>query len=107
MHRRQGSRYQLVLGLPYAACRTTTHHGLWQVIEAFQKLGQPLPVNVKMCLEAMEESGSEVDFVHALRQFLTLVQGLDELVYKEAKKFFADVDYFCISFVLLLFTWGL
>ena len=30
------------------------------VIEAYQKLGKPLPVNVKMCLEAMEESGSEV-----------------------------------------------
>ena len=29
------------------------------VIEAYQKLGKEIPVNVKMCLEAMEESGSE------------------------------------------------
>ena len=26
-----------------------------------------------------------------------MLQGLDALVYKEAKGFFADVDYFCIS----------
>ena len=31
----------------------------FRVIEAYQKLGKEIPVNVKMCLEAMEESGSE------------------------------------------------
>ncbi|KAI8824573.1 uncharacterized protein EV422DRAFT_520577 [Fimicolochytrium jonesii] len=55
---------------------------LW-VIEAHKKLGVEFPVNLKMCFEGMEESGSE---------------GLDEFIYKEAKgEFFGDVDCVCIS----------
>ncbi|TPX59946.1 hypothetical protein PhCBS80983_g02120 [Powellomyces hirtus] len=55
---------------------------LW-VIEAHQKLGVEMPVNLKMCFEGMEESGSE---------------GLDEYIEKEAKgAFFGDVDCVCIS----------
>ncbi|XP_010136271.1 PREDICTED: cytosolic non-specific dipeptidase isoform X2 [Buceros rhinoceros silvestris] len=40
------------------------------------------PVNVKFCLEGMEESGSE---------------GLDELIFAQRDAFFKDVDYVCIS----------
>lgn len=54
---------------------------LWAV-EAFQKLGMELPVNLKFCYEGMEESGSE---------------GLDDLIKKEAKNYFANVDCVCIS----------
>ncbi|KXS15981.1 CNDP dipeptidase [Gonapodya prolifera JEL478] len=54
---------------------------LW-VIEAHQKLGVDLPVNIKMCFEGMEESGSE---------------GLDELIVQEAKGYFKGTDYVCIS----------
>jgi Cys-Gly metallodipeptidase DUG1 len=54
---------------------------LW-VVEAYQKLGLEMPVNLKVCFEGMEESGSE---------------GLDELIIKEAKGYFADVDCVCIS----------
>jgi len=54
---------------------------LW-VVEAYQAMKKPLPVNLKFCFEGMEESGSE---------------GLEELVNAEAKKFFGDVDFFCIS----------
>ncbi|KAJ3086133.1 Cys-Gly metallodipeptidase, partial [Quaeritorhiza haematococci] len=54
---------------------------LW-VIEAHQKLGIDMPVNVRMCFEGMEESGSE---------------GLDDLIYAEAKNYFKDVDCVCIS----------
>ncbi|EGF81867.1 hypothetical protein BATDEDRAFT_19033 [Batrachochytrium dendrobatidis JAM81] len=54
---------------------------LW-VIQIHQKLGLDLPVNLKMCFEGMEESGSE---------------GLDELIYKEAALYFKDVDCVCIS----------
>ncbi|KAI9197443.1 uncharacterized protein BJ171DRAFT_519545 [Polychytrium aggregatum] len=54
---------------------------LW-VIEAHQKLNIDLPVNIKMCFEGMEESGSE---------------GLDDIIYKEAKDYFATVDCVCIS----------
>lgn len=52
------------------------------MIEAHQKTGTELPVNMKFCFEGMEESGSE---------------GLEELVIKEAKGEFADVDAVCIS----------
>lgn len=51
-------------------------------IEAHQKTGTELPVNLKFCFEGMEESGSE---------------GLEELVIAEAKKEFKDVDATCIS----------
>lgn len=33
--------------------------GWLHAIEAFQKTGNPLPVNLKFCFEGMEESGSE------------------------------------------------
>lgn len=56
---------------------------LW-VIEAHQKLGIPLPVNVKIVYEGMEEYGSD---------------GLFETIRDEARpgKFLDDVDFFCIS----------
>jgi Cys-Gly metallodipeptidase DUG1 len=54
---------------------------LW-VIDAHQKLAIDLPVNLKMCFEGMEESGSE---------------GLDDLIKAEADKFFSGVDCVCIS----------
>ncbi|KAI8928454.1 hypothetical protein BC831DRAFT_448725 [Entophlyctis helioformis] len=54
---------------------------IW-LIEIHQKLGIELPVNLKICFEGMEESGSE---------------GLDELIYKEAGGYFKDVDCVCIS----------
>lgn len=54
---------------------------LW-AIELHQKLGLDFPVNLIMCFEGMEESGSE---------------GLDDIIYKEAKGFFKDVDCVCIS----------
>ncbi|KAL1919861.1 uncharacterized protein VTP21DRAFT_1793 [Calcarisporiella thermophila] len=56
--------------------------GWINVLEAHKKLGLELPVNLKMCFEGMEESGSV---------------GLDEAIYREADKFFADVDCVCIS----------
>uniref|UniRef100_A0A8D2ZUV3 Cytosolic non-specific dipeptidase n=1 Tax=Scophthalmus maximus TaxID=52904 RepID=A0A8D2ZUV3_SCOMX len=51
-------------------------------IEAYQKIQQELPINIKFCFEGMEESGSE---------------GLDELVFSRKDTFFKDVDYVCIS----------
>nr|XP_020657468.1 cytosolic non-specific dipeptidase isoform X2 [Pogona vitticeps] len=41
-----------------------------------------IPVNVKFCLEGMEESGSE---------------GLDDLIFAQKDTFLKDVDYVCIS----------
>ena len=52
------------------------------VIEAHQKTNTPLPVNLKMIFEGMEESGSE---------------GLEELVVAESTKFLSNVDAVCIS----------
>ncbi|NWJ00881.1 CNDP2 dipeptidase, partial [Crypturellus undulatus] len=52
------------------------------VLEAYQKTNQEIPVNLKFCLEGMEESGSE---------------GLDELIFAQRDTFFKDVDYICIS----------
>ncbi|XP_036371539.1 cytosolic non-specific dipeptidase-like [Megalops cyprinoides] len=51
-------------------------------IEAYQKISQELPINIKFCFEGMEESGSE---------------GLDDLVFARKDSFFKDVDYVCIS----------
>ncbi|XP_013414332.1 cytosolic non-specific dipeptidase [Lingula anatina] len=51
-------------------------------IEAYQKIGQEIPVNIKFCFEGMEESGSE---------------GLDDLLYARKDSFLKDVDYVCIS----------
>jgi Cys-Gly metallodipeptidase DUG1 len=41
-----------------------------------------MPVNVRMCFEGMEESGSE---------------GLDALIIEQASKYFKTVDCVCIS----------
>mmetsp|Transcript_99085 Transcript_99085/g.285900 ORF Transcript_99085/g.285900 Transcript_99085/m.285900 type:complete len:508 (-) Transcript_99085:1622-3145(-) len=56
---------------------------LW-IVEAHQKLGIPLPINIKILFEGMEEYGSD---------------GLFETIVDEAKdgKFLNDVDFFCIS----------
>ena len=56
---------------------------LW-VVEAHQKLGMDLPVNLKLMYEGMEESGSD---------------GMFEAIRDLAKpdKFLNDVDFFCIS----------
>lgn len=57
---------------------------LW-VVEAHQKLGIELPVNIKLLYEGMEEFGSE---------------GFDELVKEESSGtdgFLNDVDFFCVS----------
>lgn len=56
--------------------------GWLNVIEAHKKCGLELPVNLLMCFEGMEESGSE---------------GLEELIKKEAKNFYKDTDAVCIS----------
>jgi hypothetical protein len=53
-----------------------------QVIEGHQKTNTELPVNLKMCFEGMEESGSD---------------GLEDVVQAEAKKLFDNVDAVCIS----------
>ncbi|XP_036001153.1 cytosolic non-specific dipeptidase [Fundulus heteroclitus] len=51
-------------------------------IEAYQKIQQDLPINIKFCFEGMEESDSE---------------GLNDLVFSRKDSFFKDVDYVCIS----------
>merc|ERR1711990_160307 len=51
-------------------------------IESYQKNGVEIPVNLKFCLEGMEESGSE---------------GLDEVVLGRTDFFGKEVDYVCIS----------
>lgn len=56
--------------------------GWLNVIEAHQKTNTELPVNLKMCFEGMEESGSE---------------GLDDLIRSESQGFLKDVDATCIS----------
>lgn len=45
-------------------------------------ISKEFPVNIRFCLEGMEESGSE---------------GLDELIFAQRDAFFKDVDYVCIS----------
>lgn len=56
---------------------------LW-VVEAHRELGIPLPVNIKILYEGMEENGSD---------------GLFETIAAESRegKFLSDVDFFCIS----------
>jgi Cys-Gly metallodipeptidase DUG1 len=56
--------------------------GWLNAIEAHQKADVEFPVNLLMCFEGMEESGSE---------------GLDDFIAKEAKGFFKDADAVCIS----------
>ncbi|PAA84689.1 hypothetical protein BOX15_Mlig019582g7, partial [Macrostomum lignano] len=56
--------------------------GWLNAVEAYKEEGIELPVNLKFCLEAMEESGSE---------------GLDQLLVKERKCFLSGVDLVCIS----------
>ncbi|KAH7101198.1 CNDP dipeptidase [Auriculariales sp. MPI-PUGE-AT-0066] len=58
--------------------------GWINVLEAHVKTQTPLPVNLKFCLEGMEETGSE---------------GLDDLIKKEAQTggFLTGVDAMCIS----------
>ena len=56
--------------------------GWLNVIEAHKATDTELPVNLVMCFEGMEESGSE---------------GLEELVVAEAQQHFKDVDAVCIS----------
>lgn len=46
--------------------------GWMNALEAYQKTNQDIPVNVRFCLEGMEESGSE---------------GLDELIFAQKDKF--------------------
>lgn len=59
--------------------------GWVNILEAHKTLGLELPVNLRFCLEGMEESGSE---------------GLDELIESETKKgkegWFDGVDCVCI-----------
>ncbi|KAG2220198.1 hypothetical protein INT45_005371 [Circinella minor] len=56
--------------------------GWINVVEAHKSLGLEMPVNLKFCLEGMEESGSE---------------GLEPIIHEEADKYFKDVDSVCIS----------
>ncbi|CAG8565833.1 24098_t:CDS:2 [Dentiscutata erythropus] len=56
--------------------------GWLNCIEAHQNADIEFPVNLKICFEGMEENGSE---------------GLEELISKEADKYFKDVDAVCIS----------
>ncbi|ODQ54680.1 putative glutamate carboxypeptidase [Saitoella complicata NRRL Y-17804] len=51
-------------------------------LQAYKKAGIEVPVNIKFCLEGMEEYGSE---------------GLDDLIREEKDKFFNGVDAVCIS----------
>ncbi|RKP14597.1 hypothetical protein BJ684DRAFT_19007 [Piptocephalis cylindrospora] len=52
------------------------------VIAAHQALGLEVPVNLKFCLEGMEESGSE---------------GLEKVILQEANNYFKGTDAICIS----------
>lgn len=56
--------------------------GWVHAIEAFQKTGQDIPINIKFVFEGMEESGSE---------------GLEELLKAQKDKFLKGTDYVCIS----------
>lgn len=52
------------------------------IIEAYQKLKEDIPVNIKMVFESMEESGG---------------LGVDESLENEKNGFLKDIDYVCIS----------
>lgn len=57
--------------------------GWLAAIYAYMRLEHSIPVNLKFCFEAMEESGSE---------------GLDEVIFKKRPEFFKNnVDFVCIS----------
>lgn len=56
------------------------------MLEAHQKLGLDMPVNLKLCLEGMEESGS-----------IGLEEAIDAEIAKGDASFFAGVDACCIS----------
>ena len=56
--------------------------GWLNAIDAHRRASIPFPVNLLMCFEGMEESGSE---------------GLDDFIRAEAKQFFTDTDAVCIS----------
>lgn len=56
--------------------------GWVNVIESYQKTNTEIPINIKFCLEGMEESGSV---------------GLEELVRKRDDFFQTNVDWVCIS----------
>jgi len=56
--------------------------GWVNAIEAYQATGKELPINIKFCLEGMEESGS---------------LGLEQTVRSETDFFQKDVDWVCIS----------
>ncbi|XP_042240828.1 cytosolic non-specific dipeptidase-like isoform X3 [Homarus americanus] len=56
--------------------------GWIHAVEAYQKTGQTVPVNIKFVFEGMEESGSE---------------GLEDLLKAQKDKFLAGTDYVCIS----------
>jgi Cys-Gly metallodipeptidase DUG1 len=56
--------------------------GWLNAIEAYKKAGIDFPVNLVMCFEGMEESGS---------------LGLEQLVFAEGDKYFKGVDAVCIS----------
>ncbi|KAK0408476.1 hypothetical protein QR680_003982 [Steinernema hermaphroditum] len=51
-------------------------------IEALKKLNIDIPVNIKFCLEGMEENGSE---------------GLEDILTREKDGYLKDVDFCCIS----------
>ncbi|XP_065074997.1 uncharacterized protein LOC135698791 [Ochlerotatus camptorhynchus] len=56
--------------------------GWIHVIEAYQAIGEPLPVNLKFVFEGMDESGRK---------------GLDALLFKRQNDFLFNVDFVCIS----------
>lgn len=56
--------------------------GWLHAVDAYQSTNNEIPVNIKFCFEAMEESGSD---------------GLDTLLHKRKDTFLKDVDYVCIS----------
>lgn len=56
--------------------------GWINAIEAYNELGQEMPINIKFCFEGMEESGSE---------------NLDVELAKRKDTWLKDVDYVCIS----------